>query len=462
MSFNIIVAHDNKNGIGFKNKLPWNLKKDLNRFKDLTMDNIVIMGKNTWESLPIKPLPNRINIVISKTLKDDSVDHIFPTLNEAVIFTQLNQKCVYKQVFVIGGNQLYNEAINSMYCDKIYITEVYDDFQCDTFFPVLPKKFKPISVTKFYKENNIYFRYITYSQSGDKWKNNKEETEYLKLLYNIIINGENKVDRTGVGTKSVFFQSLIYDISDTFPLLTTRKQFLRGIFEELMFYIRGQTNNNILVEKGVNIWGKNTSRKFLDSRGLQHLPEGDMGATYGFNFRHFGGEYKDCNTNYEGVGFDQLHAIIETLKTDPHSRRLIISLWDPNNNQKAALPSCMCWYQFYVSNSNFLNLQIYIRSSDYFLANNWNTCTGALLVNLLCNTTGLTHYKPGYIKVIMGDTHVYKNHIEKALEIKDRVPKPFPKLVINNQKNDITLFEWDDIQLIGYKSYPSVKVDMAV
>ena len=459
--FNVIVAHDNKNGIGLNNKLPWYLQKDMNMFKDMTMNNVVIMGKNTWLSLPIKPLPKRINIVVSTTLEDDRAYGIFKSFEEAITYTNISTDCVGKHIFIIGGSKLYNTAINSSFCDKIYVTEIYKTYNCDRFFPAIPERFKPISVSRIYNENDTYFRYIAYSSTKWEWKN-KEEHNYLTLLYHIILNGEDKVDRTGVGTKSVFSQSLTYDLTDTFPLLTTRKQFLRGIFEELMFYIRGQTDNNILVNKGVNIWNKNTSREFLDKRGLHHLPEGDMGSTYGFNFRHFGGEYKDCNTNYDGIGFDQLSNLIDTLKIDPHSRRLIISLWDPNNNQTAALPSCMCWYQFHVTNSNFLNLQIYIRSSDYFLANNWNTCTGGLLVHLLCNRTGLTHYKPGYIKVVMGDTHVYKNHIDKALEIKERIPKPFPKLIVNNQKNDITLFEWDDIELVGYKPDSSVKVKMAV
>lgn len=463
MLFNIIVAHDNNNGIGCKNKLPWYLQDDINMFKNITMNNIIIMGKNTWNSLPIKPLPNRINIVISSTLEDGRADKIVRSFNEALTYTEISSKCQFKQTFVIGGSHVYNIAVKHKCCNNIYVTEIYKTFECDTFFPSIPDKFRPTDVSKFNYDlnNDMYFRYICYSQFKWNWQN-REENSYLTLLYHIILNGEEKIDRTGVGTKSVFGERLHYDLRDTFPILTTRKQFIRGVFEELMFYIRGQTNNNILLEKKVNIWTQNTTREFLDNRGLTNLPEGDMGSTYGFNFRHFGGEYTNCDTNYDGVGFDQLSYIIETLKTNPDSRRMIISLWDPNNNKTAALPSCMCWYQFYVSKKKYLNLVVYIRSSDYFLANNWNTCTGALLVHLICNTEGLSQFTPGEIKVMMGDTHVYKNHIQKALEIKDRIPKPFPKLLVKNIKSNITDFEWNDLELIGYKHNPGVKVEMAV
>tara|TARA_Y100001972_G_C7638835_1_gene320905 strand:+ start:376 stop:1764 length:1389 start_codon:yes stop_codon:yes gene_type:complete len=462
MLFDIIVAFDHKRGIGSNNLLPWNLSNDLHRFKTITTNNIIIMGKNTWNSLPKKPLPNRINIIISSTLTDNNADYIFKTFEESLEYIKNNNNYKQKHIYVIGGSKLYETAINHSLCDKIYTTEIYNTFDCDVFFPNLPNKFKPIDASTFFFENNLHFRYITYSQFNWKVTVNHEEDNYLKLLYKIIDYGEKKHDRTNVGTHSLFGEMLTYNLTETFPILTTRKQFFRGIFEELMFYIRGQTNNDLLVDKGINIWTKNTTRDFLNKRGLHHLPEGDMGSTYGFNFRHFGGEYIDCRTEYKDIGFDQLTELIKTLKTEPNSRRLIITLWDPRNNKNAALPSCLCWYQFYISNDTYLNLQIYIRSSDYFLANNWNTCTGALLVHLICNTNGLTHYKPGVLKVVMGDTHVYNNHIDKAQEIRNREPKAFPKLIIKNTKNDITKFEWEDIQLIGYKYHPSVKVDMAI
>jgi len=189
-----------------------------------------------------------------------------------------------------------------------------------------------------------------------------------------------------------------------------------------------------------------------------------MGETYGFNMRHYGGNYINCETEYKKEdGYDQLANIIELLKTDPTSRRIIINLWNPETQHKAALPSCLCQYQFYVNTeTNELSLQIYIRSSDYFLANNWNTCTGALLVHLLCCTEGLTHLKPAELIVSMGDTHIYLTHMEQVFLNLSRKPFPFPKLIIKNVKQNITDFNWEDINLIGYKFHPKISAEMAV
>ena len=231
-------------------------------------------------------------------------------------------------------------------------------------------------------------------------------------------------------------------------------------------YLRGKTDNKILVSKGVHVWDRNTSRDFLDKRGLSHYDEGDMGSTYGFNFRHFGAEYKGCGADYLGQGYDQLREVIHLIKTDPSSRRMIINLWDPRANMGAALPACLCMYQFYVR-GEYLDLQIYIRSSDYFLANNWNTCTGALLVHLICSLEGVrtpygTILKPGNLSVCMGDTHIYKSHIQQVMENVRRVPHPFPKLVVTSKKSNIEEFEFSDIQLIGYKAHDRIPAPMAV
>ena len=458
MSFSLIVAFDKKRGISKNGIIPWKLLGDLSFFKEKTKDTIVIMGRKTWESLKFKPLPNRTCVVI--TSQDNykcETNYIFNNLKSALkFFSNLN-----KPMFVIGGSRVYKEAIVMKGCNTIYTTEIYNDYGCDNFFPTLPTHFKIESVSNFMKEEDIYYRFFVYKKFSlliSYWSN-KEENNYLSLLNNIVEYGEQRIDRTGIGTRSLFGQRLEYNITDTFPILTTRKQFFRGIFEELMMYLRGQTNNQILVDKGIHIWDKNTTREFLDNRGLQHLPEGDMGQTYGFNFRKFGGKYKTCLEDGEG-GTDQLEHIINLLKTDPKSRRMIINLWDANNNNNAALPSCLCMYQFY-TRGDYLDLMIYIRSSDYFLANNWNTCTGALFVNLLCNVKGI-NFKPGKIIVNMGDAHIYNTHLLKIEECRLRESKPFPKLVVKTCYDNITDFNYEDVCLIGYDPLPSVRVEMAV
>jgi thymidylate synthase len=387
----------------------------------------------------------------------------------------------------------------------INATEIYNkSLECDTFFPKIDNMtILDISNFQQSKKNDresIWYRFITYSRLHSKTLNSslnsslyrpvqssvgiKEELEYLSLMRQILETGKSNNDRTGVGTLSIFGAMLKYDLRDTFPISTTKRIPLRMVFEELMLYLSGKTDNAILQEKGIHIWDGNTTREFLDGRGLTEYKEGDFGETYGFNFRHYGGDYRGCNKEYllptqenAGYGFDQLGYVINLIKTDPYSRRMIIDLWNPATQHKAALPPCLCKYQFNVDvERKELNLAIYLRSSDYFLANNWNTCTGALLVHLICNLEGV-ELTPGELTVFMADAHIYKSHIEQVRENLSRVPFPYPKLLIKleedngngngkqikkQKKKDILEFKWEDIELLGYKSHPSIKAEMAV
>jgi len=470
LNFNIIVAYCKNRGIGLNNTLPWSLKKEMKHFRDITTNkelcNLVIMGRNTWESIPdnFKPLKNRINVIITSRKYTHDLEnntYYFKSLNESLLF-EYNKIINPDGVFVIGGTMLYNEAIKHESCRRLYITEIYQNFECDTFFPEINKSFKLSNVSSFQEDNSVYFRYLDYHKdSSDTWRNLEEE-QYLNTLKEILDDGIERNDRTNVGTLSVFGKSFKYNLRDTFPILTTKRVFFRAVFEELMLYLRGQTNNNILNDKGIHIWDGNTSRDFLDKRGLNNYDVGDMGETYGFNFRHFGGEYHGYDKNYENQGFDQLNYVIKLIKNNPTSRRIMISLWNPKTLHKAALPSCLCQYQFYVDTiKKELNLQIYIRSSDFFLANNWNTCTGALFVHLLCNINGLD-LTPGILTVVTGDTHIYSNHTEQAKINLERTPTPFPKLVVKKNCDKIEDFEFTDISLVGYSPMPNIKANMAV
>lgn len=476
---NLIVAVDENYGIGKENSIPWELPGDLKYFKEITTSkkrNVVIMGRKTWESIPPKyrPLKDRINIVITSQKSDFSVypnTYAFKTLGDATKYIQENNyKLQFGNTFIIGGQMLYNEALNTLQIDNIYLTRVYGKFECDKTFMDKKSFYEKINsyvlsyVSPFKCENEIYYRFFHYTfKDGGKLSNyNFEENQFLGILRKILDEGIERADRTGTGTLATFGERQEYDLTDTFPLLTTKRIFTRAVFEELMMYLRGHTDNKILSDKNIHIWDGNTNREFLDSRGLTEYPEGDMGETYGFNFRHFGGEYKDCHTHYEkGNGFDQVENAIHLIKNDPCSRRIIISLWNPNTNHKAALPSCLCWYQFFVDTKrDRLNLQIYIRSSDFFLANNWNVCTGAFLVNMICNLEGV-NLTPGKIICITGDTHVYKNHIEQAHQNLERSPRPFPKLVIKEKKKTIEEFQWEDMCLVGYDPLPNIKAEMS-
>ena len=467
MKFSLIVAYTfNKNGIGIKGQLPWSLKSDLKYFKEKTSKtiedenieyiNTVIMGSTTWNSISEsnKPLKNRLNIIITrKNIESNNKFIIYTTWENlfSVIVNFNNQKNkinnkIYKvhNNFIIGGESIYKLALHKLNIDNIYTTEIYKNIECDTFFPdiysmVGNNKFVVSGCSPFHCENGLHYRFINYTNTSlindkDIWKNN-EENEYLKNMTYILEKGIERSDRTNVGTISQFGIMMKFDLTDTFPLCTTKKMFLRAIFEELMLYLRGQTDNKILNAKKINIWNGNTSRQFLDKRGLTEYEEGDMGETYGFNFRHFGGIYRGCQyTENKENGFDQLKNVIHLIKNNPTSRRMIITLWNPHTEHKAALPSCLCWYQFYVNPyEKTLSLLINIRSSDFFLANNWNVCTGALLTHLICNLEDI-ELTPGDLTVISGDTHIYLSHLEQVKLNLERKPRPFPKLVVQGKK----------------------------
>ena len=488
INLNLIVCYCNKNGIGRNNCIPWRLSDDLKHFKFITTSthnlienfkNIVIMGRNTWESLPKehRPLKDRMNMVLSSKKRfadSDNVDYIGSSLDNMFNYIELEMNLgnidSSSNVFIIGGEAVYKEVLDN-YCDyikKIYVTELYASITCDKFFPNIDmEKFYIKKVSNFKKEKDMYFRYFTYeSRENDThvYVNNEEEN-YKSFIKTILNEGILREDRTGVGTTSFFgYPTLRYNLEETFPLCTIKKGFLRAVFEELMLYIRGQTDNEILKNKKINIWNGNTSREFLDSRGLTDYPEGDMGETYGFNMRHYGGNYKDCKTKYDSRnGFDQLKYVIDLIKNDPHSRRILINLWNPKTLDKAALPSCLMQYQFYVDTiKKKLNLQIYLRSSDVFLANNWNVCTGSLFVHLLCNLKDI-NLTTGFITIVCGDAHIYNNHIEHAKNMIKRESYPYGKLVVKKQYESIEDFTYEDISLIGYKSHPNdFKAAMAI
>ena len=466
----LIVAQENKGGIGANNGLPWNIPDDLAYFKKVTthvttilQQNIVVMGRKTWESIPEKfrPLNDRINVVLTKNrnyIVPEGVK-LFHSKNDVLKFIR------GKNTFIIGGASLYNLFMDD--ADKIYLTHIYTNYAtCDTYFPKTPDYFKLSNVSSFLYCNNHHYRNLVYvntlkNPDATIWQNT-EEQQFLNCMRTIITTGIKKEDRTGVGTLSTFGNCHKYNLSDTFPLLTTKRMFTRGIFEELMFYLSGKTDTKILDSKGVSIWNANTTREFLDKRGLIHLPEGDMGETYGFNLRHYGAQYESCKENYEDHGFDQLNYVLDLIKNNPESRRIIIDLWNCSTLSNAALPPCLCKYQFYVDTENKrLNLMIYLRSSDFFLANNWNVCTGAFLVHLICNLNGYD-LSPGELTVISADTHIYISHLSAVEEQLTREPRPFPKLVIKIKRDNILDFKYEDIELIGYKPMKSISAEMAV
>jgi thymidylate synthase len=351
-----------------------------------------------------------------------------------------------KTIFVIGGASIYDSFLSSGLISVQYITQLIDDYKCDVFYKDIISNYTEslvgvVGPATILKRTTI----------------NINETAHLDLMHKLLNYGIDTLDRTSTGTLSLFGERLEFDLY-VFPLMTSRKMFFRGIFTELMLFIRGQTDNQILVDAGVNVWTANTSRKQLDKNNLNHLPIGDMGHSYGFSLRHFGGKYIDCHTNYTGVGFDQLTWLINEIKTNPSSRRLRLSLWEPNHMHLAALPPCLEQYQFYVRD-NMLSCMMTQRSSDFAIASGWNVATGALLTYMIAAVCGL---QPSRLIWNIGDVHLYKNCIDGIKEQLKRTPNIYPILKFKRIPDDIADFTFDDLQLINYQPLEPISFKMSV
>lgn len=285
------------------------------------------------------------------------------------------------------------------------------------------------------------------------------EYEYINLINKVIYTGVDKDDRTGTGTYSIFGTQSRYSIRDkVIPLLTTKRIFSRAIIEELLWFISGSTDSKYLSDKGVKIWDSNGSRKFLDDLGFTNREEGDLGPVYGFQWRHYGAKYIDKNTNYKGQGLDQLKKIIETIKNNPNDRRIVLSSWNPIDIPQMALPPCHCLVQFYVSN-NELSCQLYQRSADLGLGVPFNIASYSILTHMIAHICKL---KTGDFIHSIGDAHIYKNHMEPLKVQINRKPRPFPKLNIKREINDIDDFKIDDLEILDYNPYPSIKMEMSI
>lgn len=286
-----------------------------------------------------------------------------------------------------------------------------------------------------------------------------DEYEYLDIVKKILKNGKHKADRTGTGTLSIFGIQMRFSLrNSTLPLLTTKRVFWRGIVEELLWFLAGSTDSNLLRDRNVHIWDANGSKEFLEKSGLGHREEGDLGPVYGFQWRHFGAKYIDKHSDYSNQGIDQITDIIQRIKTDPNDRRLILTAWNPVDLPKMALPPCHCLAQFYV-NDGELSCQLYQRSADVGLGVPFNIASYALLTHMIAYVTDL---KAGDFVHTLGDAHIYKNHIESLTQQLERTPGTFPKIQFKRRITDIDDFKFEDIELVGYKPQEAITMKMSV
>ncbi len=272
--------------------------------------------------------------------------------------------------------------------------------------------------------------------------------QYHDLLKHVLTEGHQKGDRTGTGTKSVFGYQMRFDLSDGFPMVTTKKLHLKSIVYELLWFLKGDTNITYLQENGVRIWNE-----WADENG-------NLGPVYGHQWR-----------NWNGDGIDQIKEVIHALKNNPNSRRMLVSAWNPSvlpdtsksfsenvADGKAALPPCHAFFQFYVADGK-LSCQLYQRSADIFLGVPFNIASYALFTMMMAQVCG---YKPGDFIHTFGDAHIYNNHMEQVELQLSREPRPLPKMVINPEVKDIFNFKFEDFALVDYNPHPHIKGVVAV
>ena len=403
-----VTLFKNKLAIGRNNSLLFKLKEDIIFFKNITANslykdsklnqNIVLMGRKTYDSIPIqfRPLKNRINLVLTnnKNLITKFKKNKIVLNNDNVYYVTIDTfKKIYDiynpNVFVIGGSEIYNMFLNRKFnlplINKLYITHV--QINSGTNIKFLPNeepnifmdnfdcKFKLVGYSDKYIENETSYRilYYNYIHGGTS-----EEYRYLDLMERILKKGNSRENRTGTGTIGLFGTQLRFDISESIPLMTTKFVPFKTIVEELLWFCRGDSDAKILQNKGIKIWDGNSSREFLDNRGLYHYPEGVIGSQYGFLWRHFGAHYSPTFADTSKInrdligGFDQLKYVENLLQNDPFSRRIIITAWSPDRLHEQALPSCFPAGTLVLTNNGYKNIEDVLLEDKLFThKGNW-------------------------------------------------------------------------------------------
>jgi thymidylate synthase len=278
--------------------------------------------------------------------------------------------------------------------------------------------------------------------------------QYLDFLRHVRDHGTKKADRTGTGTLSVFGYQMRFDLQKGFPLLTTKKLNTRAIFHELLWFLKGDTHVQYLIDNNVTIWDEWATQEQCARFGRA---AGDMGPIYGHQWRNFGAT-KNADGSYKSDGVDQISVLIDTIEKNPSSRRLIVSGWNPQEADHVALPPCHTLFQFYVADGK-LSCQLYQRSADVFLGVPFNIASYALLTHMIAQVTGLV---VGDFVHTFGDAHLYQNHLEQADLQLTRTPKALPRLKLNPERKSVFDFTFEDISIEGYDPDPAIIAPIAV
>lgn len=448
--FNVILATEKSGGIGYCGGIPWYCPEDLENFKKLTMGHVILFGRKTYEEIKHIGFSGREIWILSRREGNFySMENGIPQFRSIEAVISRFKFVTGKQLFIAGGGEVYDLVFRnySKEINKIYLSVLKSEWYCDTFV-TLPRNL----VVNSKEEHD---QYTFYEMRVDR----TEEMKYLELLNEVLQFGIKREGRNGE-TLSVFAKNLSFDLRKGFPLLTTKKMFYRGIIEELLFFIRGDTDTKLLEEKKINIWKGNTSREFLDKNGFAGRKEGCMGPMYGYQWRYYGAEYDEKKSRpKEGeIAFDQLSKVINEIKYDPHSRRILLTDFNPEQADEGVLYPChSIIIQFYVE-GDYLDMYCFNRSSDLFLGLPFNIASSSLFLSIIAN---ITDKKPRFFHLSLGDCHIYSEHISAVKTQLERFCYDFPTLVIA-RKLDIDNISVDDFGFENYHSSSEIKAPMIV
>ena len=496
--------------IGVGGKLPWHHKEDLKWFKETTMNHVIICGRKTFESMGVLP-GRRIVVITSQPYPTDGTYEVYGSLEDA-----LEHYKDEEQVFIVGGATLYKYALDNQIADEIWMDYLNIRVDtADTFFPVkvndftLGGKYSLSSVSEVASDADVYKYNIRY---GFEEYNNTLDEEYFNLIRDILENGTHKHTRSG-DVISVFGRHMYIPLYKGLPVLTTKKMFMKGCIHELLWFLKGDTNIKYLVDNGVHIWDDDAYRfakselasrpngdKYKDmtkEEFIEHIKNGDshgsyvfgdLGPVYGKQWRKFGrfGE------------IDQIKNLIEMLRTNPDDRRMIVNAWNPEEIPEMALPPCHYGFQVYTREfedererldmymcfhpdtvlpedpygikefldnigapTRTISLMFIMRSNDVCLGLPFNILSYGLLCYMIAQCVNMF---PEELVFSVGDCHIYKNQIEGITEQLKRDSHRYrlPKLVLNKDIKEIDDFTYDDIKVVGYKSYPAIKMPLSV
>lgn len=533
--FDVIAAVDEKWGIGRDGTIPWKEtvagKFDMLYFRNETKNCVVIMGSHTYADIG-RPLRNRYNIVITSTsdnIKSDSPTYV-KDFESALSAAYKIASCSTK-IWVIGGASVYSQALTHPRCNEVYVSMIPGDFNCDVFFPkdLLPKRYViNTNILNDFTSESFAFNIPIHIYS----RNTSSEMGYLRLVSNII-RQPSRPNRTGIHTRGLFAQSMRFNLTCNnelvMPLITTKKVPFKLVATELQWFLGGAcTHTKQLIKQNNHIWDDNTTQEFHAKRGLVKYIPGECGPIYGYQWRHWNRKYisgvdstpggstfgssiandtssNDTSSNDTAMnkhGIDQLANVIQTLKTDPYDRRMIVSAWNPEQLGEMVLPPCHWSFQFHcdpisdnfgtqypdlcgwresTTKNNvehtttkpktpkkyFLNCVVNMRSADMCLGVPFNIASYALLTHIVALIVNMV---PGELVIHMTDCHVYENHIEGANEQIKRNPYDLPTFefgseIMSEPNPTLDMFataNQNQFIVKDYRSHPTIKYPMAI